>query len=394
MRQTFIIAIVMVVALQGAHAALLTGGGSSFEASLLYYQPVPAQAGDVLDVYITVENDGSAAARNVRLEVIESYPFSTDSQSERVKFAGTIPAQESFLFKTKVRVDKDANAGTNYLPIRVGEEGKAMQETDLAIDIIGQKSALTISDANVVPERLTPGARGEIALEITNIGNTIVRNIDVSLDLSDVSLIPYSDSSSEAIAELSGGQSHTFRFDVLAAPEATPGAYRVPLSIDYLDEEGDELEQAKSIGVVVGSEPELLVYFDTVDLTYEMLSGEVVMRIVNKGLDEVKLVQLQVNEEQGVEVTSESATIYVGNIDEDDYETATLNIKVANGTEYVPITLTYKDSLNQPYTQAFQLPLRLHHRQNGGGMNWPIIILVILVIGGAAIWYLRRKRKR
>src|SRR5687768_7725514 len=72
--------------------------GPDLNASLLYYEPVPAIPGAVLDVFVQIENEG-ATAREASVEFIDNEPFTLETESDRVKRTGSIPAQESFLVK-------------------------------------------------------------------------------------------------------------------------------------------------------------------------------------------------------------------------------------------------------------------------------------------------------
>lgn len=393
MKKLLILLVLALVTMSAAQATLLTRGGSSFDIGLLTYEPVPAQPGDILDVWVTVENEGSSAAENVYVEIVETHPFTTDSEENRVKRAGVIPSQESYLFKTKVRVASDADIGTNYLHVKV-EQGTLMQEADLAITITGETSSLSVERVSITPSIITQGETAALALTVTNTGNTLLRNIQATLDFDDVSVAPVGSSSSKSIDELQGGVGHTFLFNLLADPSAEPGVYKVPLTLTYTNREGTEQEEEESVGIVIGSEPELLVHFDQLDITHTKREGDAIIRVINKGLDEIKLLQLDILEQQGVEVTSETARLYVGNIDEDDYENVQVTLKLDNGTTSVPVTLTYKDSLNRAYTEQLTLPVRTHANGNEEQTNWVGIIVVLVIIGGGVWWYLRRRKRR
>ncbi|RME31873.1 LPXTG cell wall anchor domain-containing protein [Candidatus Woesearchaeota archaeon] len=376
-----------------AHATLLTTGGSSFDISLLNYEPVPAQPGDILDVWITLENEGSAPANDITIEIIDTYPFTTDSEDDRIKFASTIPAQESFLFKTKVRVDSDADVGTNYLHVRV-TQGSVQQEADLAITIVGETSSLNVARAEVQPAVIAPGERATLSIVVENVGNTLLRNVEASLDFDDVDVAPVESGSSKSIDKLPGGSSHEFSFPLLADPDAAPGVYKIPLTLTYTDRAGTNQTEEESIGIVIGSTPELLVYFDKLDLSATDREGTAVIKVVNKGLDEVKLVQLDIIEGNGVHVTSESAQLYVGNIDNDDYENAQVRLKLDEGVTAVPVVLTFKDSLNREYKQRFMLPVRITEKSEEQQTNWPLIIVIVLIVLGGGWWLFRRRGKR
>ena len=99
----------------GAHA--YAGSTQSLNASLLYYEPIPAEPGSVIDVFVQVENTGGSS-QSVSVAFSDTFPFSIDTETDRIKTTPRIPSQESFLVKYRVRVSPDAEPGTNYIKVQ------------------------------------------------------------------------------------------------------------------------------------------------------------------------------------------------------------------------------------------------------------------------------------
>jgi hypothetical protein len=375
-------------------SAQLTTSGSSLDASLLSYQPVPAQPGDLLDVWIQVVNNGGSPSKGGTVTIFPSLPFTIEGAGNDVKAFPTIPPQSSFLIKTTVRVDKSANEGENHLKARVQEEGSAnWVDRDLVITVKGRSSALSIVSATTSPEPIPPGSPATLTLIVRNIGDTRLRNVDVSLDLRGLSLAPTTSSNSKTIDMLAGGQEATFTFDVITYPDATPKASQLPLTITYQDEQGNTKNQSETIGIVIGAKPELLVYFEKVDVRVKTLEGPVIIKFVNKGLSQIKLLQMTVLQNNDVKVTSESPTLYVGNIDPDDYQSSQVTLKLSKESVKVPISVSYRDALNQEYQETITLDLAAHNGTSSGGLGWWTVIIVLLVVGGSVWLFVRRRRR-
>ncbi|MBR9692946.1 hypothetical protein GOV07_03390 [Candidatus Woesearchaeota archaeon] len=397
MKQTLGIIMVMVMTLtlmQAASAALVTSG-PSLEANLLYYQPIPAQPGDTIDVWIQVENVGGSQSRPGSVKMLDSYPFSLENEEDREKVFTAIPAQENFLMKTRVRIDKNANEGTNYLSIRIIERDTTnVLERELPITIQGKGSALSIVSVETVPKVITPGSEAIINIELENVGTTLLRNLEVKLDLSAVSLAPSGGSDSITIATRSGNKKGVVPFGVVAYPDAESGTYRIPITLTYEDEQGNEKVQEETIGIQIGSEPELLVYIEQNGLSKDTMSGTVVVKFVNKGLSEIKLLEMEVIENDDVEVLSESSLIYVGNIDEDDYESADIALKISKSPTTLPIRIAYRDALNTPYEEVIELELDATNGNGKHGSSTWMWIVIVVVIGGAFWWWRKRKNAK
>lgn len=385
--------IALMLAAPFASADLITRG-VALDATLLYYQPVPAQPGDVIDVYIQIENGGGAPSKTGTLTIIPSGPFVPESEGDRVSEFPSIPAQETFLVTAKIRIAKDANEGVNTFLVRVQEAGSNNWiDRDLSITITGTSSALSIISAELTPDKIVPGKEATLAVTVKNVGETKVRNVDVALTLDDLSIAPMGSSDSKTIKELFGGEEYVFVFDLLAYPGATANAYQLPITLSYDDETGNSASQEETVGIIIGSVPELLVYFDKIGLSTEHRTGEVTVRFINKGLSEIKLLELEIVESDALSVMSETPIIYVGNIDEDDYESASFSIKVGKDTDVLPLVVRYKDALNQNYEETYNLALNLHSANGDGGPNYLMWLIIIVVIAGGFWWWRKRSKK-
>ncbi len=388
-----IVPLLLLLMVQGAFAgseAILVSKGSAVTAQLLYYEPVPVQPGDSVDVWIQIENNGGGPTKPGVLTILDSGSVSPDTESDRVNQVPSIPARQSFLLQLKVRVSKDANEGTHDIVTRFQEEGSsASVETKLQINVQEQASALTIKTVSTEPEELRPGQEGKINILVENVGSALLRNVDLTLD--DLEMAPTKNSNSKTIRSLGGGEEHLFTFEVTVYPEAQTTAVRVPVTVTYNDEQGNERSQNESIGLVIGTKPELLVYFDDLQLTTTKNEGDVVLKFVNKGLAEIKLLEAEVEEDPQVQVTSESPIVYVGNIDKDDYESASMRLKVSPGTDTVNVRVAYKDALNRQYEQTLTIPLRLQKGQRSRTPGWPALLIGLLVLTGG-YWYWRRRK--
>jgi hypothetical protein len=61
------------------------------------YDPFPAEPDKYMTIWIKVQNEGPIDARNVTLELLDTYPFSLDPGEERVRSFGTVKPTEPIL---------------------------------------------------------------------------------------------------------------------------------------------------------------------------------------------------------------------------------------------------------------------------------------------------------
>jgi len=388
------IVLALLVLATGVAAELITSG-SSLDPTLLNYQPVPTHPGDQVDVWIQITNNGGSASKAGTVTIIESGPFKPEGDAERMKTFQPIPGQESLLVKFRIRVDKDASIGENALVVRVQEQGSSgWIEKRLNISVEGRASTLSIESAATTPGRIPPGEEATLSFQIKNVGQTKLRNVKVTLDLTGLSLTTVGGSTSKTIAQIGADETTTFSFSLLAYPEATAQATRVPVTLTYQDEQGNEQNQSESVGLVIGSAPELRVYLESTTLTKESPQGEIVVKFVNRGLSEIKLLEMELVSNDAVGTVAESPVVYVGNIDSDDYESADLTVKATEDEFILPLRVKYRDALNKEYTDEINLPVTLQSKNSHSSFPSWMVWLLIIVLAAAAVWYWRFRSKK
>jgi hypothetical protein len=141
--------------------------------------------------------------------------------------------------------------------------------------------------------------------------------------------------------------------------------------------------------VRVGAKPDVAISVEESSLATNQY-GEVTLRITNKGLGEVKFVNLKFGEAEGLTLSSTNER-YIGNIDSDDYKTAQLILKASQDKVELPVTITYLDALNTEYTREEVLTLRVQEASSGGIPTYLIvgIVVIVLVVG----YFLFRRRR-
>ena len=211
---------------------------------------------------------------------------------------------------------------------------------------------------------------------------------------------PVRSATEKKIRSLRPGASYVFSYNILTYPEAESKVYRIPIQLKYRDEANNEYSRTDMIGVIVGKEPDLSIWLESTDIKTSGDTGEVVIRLVNKDVTDIKFLKVTLDEDKDYTIKT-SSEIYIGNIDSDDYETAEFDIYVdpkASKKITLPLTVQYKDSNNNEYTNITNLEIKLLSdeelkAQSNGKSNLflGILIVVVVVIIGFII-YRRRKK--
>jgi hypothetical protein len=400
----YIIALLLFALLQGAYAAIPQG--SAVSASLLRYDPVPAEPGDIIDAYLVVLNSGGSPAEDVVLEFIDNYPFSADNAGDAMKTFPQIPGQESWIAKYKVRINQDATEGTSYIKIRLTmKDSTASKEYLFPVEIKTNDPMIAIKSVEVTPENINPGSTATIRISLENLADSRLKDIAIKLSTqktvgsttSVLPIAPLSDSLEKRLINLGPGQETEVTFSLIIEPGATSDVYRIPLTIDYSDENGNDYQRTDEIGIIVNAEADMQVYLETVDVFKDKRQGDITIKFVNRGLSKLKLVTAKLDESEDFSVLTHSRETYIGNIDSDDYETATFTVVAKKDTLNIPLSITYLDAFNEKYEKKVTLTADLLEEKQNGKKSSPIgfIILAVVVVIVALFIYRRiRKKKR
>ena len=388
MKKTLFLLLFAAMLLQTVWAA--ETNGPSLNASVLYYEPVPATPGSLVDVYVQVENAGTETSR-VEVRFVDNGPFTLDNEADRVKTTPSIPGQETFLIKYKVRVDTDAVPGTNHLKIEYRIGGSMNTYTALLpLDIASRTVSLSIADIKLDPEVLVPGGIGTVTVIVHNDADQKVTSGSMKLDLGSVDIIPVGASNQQRFTEIQAGEDAALSFELAPSPSITPGVYKVPVNLTFKDQQGNSYTMSETIGLRVGATPDVSIVVDENNLEGEDKEGEVFIRVTNKGLGEIKFVNIELAADPSYEFSGSSER-YVGNIDSDDYKTARVALTAKDSAVSIPVKVTFMDALNTRYTEETTLKFNVKKPEGGGGSKALIAIIVLaLIIGG---YFVLRKRK-
>lgn len=402
----FLVAIMLfIVAMSNVLAA------ANLQVTFLNQDPDPVQVNKNVDVRFKIENLGGDDAKNVDFELVPNFPFTLDSDVA-LRELGTLKAytQDSDAVNVKytLRTDKNAADGDNNLQVRYRINGGSWIVQDVIIDVDAntQDSYVSVFDVSTEPEVLAPGKEAKIIIRLENMDDSRVSDLTTKLDLSatDMPIAPLGSATEKRIGSLNAKDSVIQEYDVIVSADAAPAFYKIPLTIEFKDYDGNEYTKQDIISVVVGSEPELSYWVENEDLLNVNRKEELSVKFVNKGISDVKFLFLELSETDSFEIISPKE-VYLGNIDSDDYETADFTILVKDTAIEeieVPVVLSYKDANNNEYTKEDVIVAKLLTAEKSEELNGKsntgtvvvIVVAVILVIGFLVIKSKGKKKRR
>jgi len=381
---------------------------ASLSVTVSKYDPYPATPGQTVKVWLLVQNNGDQDAKNVNVEFVPQAPF-TLYNDDAIKTIPILGAQKDYLVDFNLKVADNAVEGDNNLKIRYGFDLASTQEKNLDIFIQAKDATVSIESVQMNPEEISPGSDGTLTITVKNNAQSTMTDLSMKLQLQaiiggtlvDLPFAPIDSGTERRIYTLESGQSTEFTYDLRAYPDAVSKVYKIPFTLSYYDTLGNQKNTTDFVGVTVNGLPDISIIIDKTDIYKGTTTGTVDFKVINKGVSDVKFLNVILQKSSDFDLLSTSDTTYVGNLVSDDYQTAEYQIDVKSKSDKLtlPVMLQYRDSNNKYYEKNYNVELdlvdssKLNPKSGVGGSSWVIIIIILLIIGG--IWYyFRRKNKK
>lgn len=362
--------------------------------AVLKYEPYPTEPGKYFDLWIKVENTGTKDADNVLFVLMPKYPFSLDNSETASRSIGKLWALQQTILQFKVKVDENAVEGSNTLDMKYQTTDGSWITNSADILVKARSAVLEIESIGSEPYEIEPGKSAVISVKMKNIASTTISDVTATLDFSAANLpfAPINSTAERRVKQLDAGNEVTLKFDMISLANAESSVYKVPMSIEYYDRLGAKYVKSDVIGLIVSSKPRIEVGLDTSDIVKSGSVGEIVIRLVNRGLMDVKFVNLKLLPDEKYELLS-SDTVYIGNLNSDDYDTAKFKIFVENTTDKLvkmPVLVSYMDANNRQHDENLDVSLKLYdlkeitsmglEKQNNQLQTLAVAAVVIVVV--------------
>jgi hypothetical protein len=262
---------------------------------------------------------------------------------------------------------------------------------------------MTIKSTNM--SELSPGETGIISFILRNNGDRKVSDIEIKLRLPNEFEF-YEDVSKIKVSELDSGGEKEINYQIVALPSAKEGIYSANLTIDYISNYGvqyinvgEAQQDVFDLGLAIKSDPSIFITVDESSIYNGNGAGTVDLKVINNGTIDVKFLTINLREAGEYKILNDQ-TVYIGDIESDDFQNAVFNLKL-NG-EYqeivLPVELNYKDSLNRAYSKNVNVKLKIPSKSELKVTNnyYYLIILVsvIILIIVIIVIYLRGIKRR
>ena len=417
-KSAFIFLAIVIMAFFAYSSPVLAADGSELSISFLNQDPDPAEPGNFFKARFKVENIGLDSANNVEIEILPEYPFSIYQDSTVKKISSISPRQkdnEAVFIDYTLKADENAIPGSNEIKMRyrIGN-GEWVKTEPWTINLREYTVLVALDSVIAEPQVVSPGESVKLKLRFTNLANTQAKYLDIKLGL--VSVL--SSSTSFSVTELpfspAGGtneiifpllkarESQTAEFNLVTDANAESKVYKIPVTYSYTDPTNTNYSKINYISLKFGQTPELVTTLDSTTLYQAGTTGEVIVKFVNKGINDVKFLYAKLKPSDDFDLIS-SPDMYVGNIDSDDYESVNYKLYIkpeANGKVILPLSIQYKDDNNKNYQTDVSLELTLFNKEEAIRMGlekrnnlWVYAVVLLVLVAAFLLYRNFRKRK-
>jgi len=359
-----------------------TSSTSSLQVSSLKYEPYPVEPGEIFDLWVKVRNNGNMPTKDATCRLAADNPFSL-YQGEMEQHYGILGPGNEAILKYTLKVSNDAADGDNPINIECTDDAISgvWQRAIANITIQSRYPTLNIVKVETEPSAIEPGHKADLILSMENSADSSMKDIDVKLDFSDVPFAPYNSIGEQKLRRLDPADTQELTFNIVALPTAEGGIYKVPISISYTDNLGTAHSINDMISIEINSMPDFYLTVDSSALTSSSRTGDITLKITNKGLTNIKFMNLKILSSKQLKIIS-ADTVYVGSIDSDDSQTADFKITAKSSNLIIPVEMDYRDANNNLYTTQANVTYILPSAAEAGqsGVNWLVILIIIALV--------------
>jgi hypothetical protein len=380
--------------------------GADLKASVLKYEPIPAEIGEYVTVWVKIENLGYAKADDLFIKIVPDYPFSIDSSENAIVNIGILSPDNAAVKDFRLYTDSAAKQGTGTFEIWYQEDAggtwfKKEFEIRVGSDSFDSKGTIQLAGEPVKePEVFMPGDTGTISFTLQNSATEYSITIDdeqydtnamiQSASLTGVEGIKITTETYYGNGVIGPGESVDLTYNVEVDENTPDGTYYLDFSIvgsshSYNNNWRIPLKVDSSSVRVIPSKPLALVNGE----------GALEFDVANIHPNALSSVSVQLEAEGIVFSPSE---YFIGSMDSDELFTIEINAKAESNDVSFPLNLTiyadYRNGLNEHTEQISVRQLQHNVVEDEGGAGVYVVLLFVIIVGaGAYVLYKRRTEK-
>jgi len=378
--------------------------GSALSVSVLKYEPVPAEIGKYVDIWIKVENIGSGKSEDLSIKMVPEYPLSLDSEANALENIGILSPKSAAVHKYRLFVDEDSKQGVASFDIQYQKEkdGAWVEETfeiTVGSTAFNSKGNVQIEgDPVKEPEVFMPGDTGTITFTLKNSANAYSVTIngedfDTNARVQSASLkgtdgITVATDTYYGNGILGPGELMVLTYNIKVDENLSDGTYYLDFSTigsshSYNNNWRIPLKVDSSSVRIVPSKP----------LKLEDGQGTLEFDVANIHPNKLSSVSVRLEAE---DVDFSPAEYFIGSMNSDELFTMQIYGETSsdNASQEVKIIANYRNGLNEHEELIGVRELQLETAKKSSNIGSLALVFLVAVLAGAGYFiYNRRKQK-
>ncbi|HLC59271.1 MAG TPA: CARDB domain-containing protein [archaeon] len=314
--------------------------------------PSTIEPGTKANILITISNTGNEIATNAKISIQATSNVIPDSPSYSL---GTLNAGGSTQITVPITVSPNAQEGTVAIPVTVSYSisgsGSTTDSQNSVSIVITKRTLLQITEVSYDKPVIQRGDVFKMTLNIQNVGKGQIKDLVASIRNFASAISPATTDTEKFLGVFGSGDNKSVSFDLTVNNNADTIAYSVPVILDFYDEQGIAHSDVKYVGLRISGIPDFVVYVESSEITADS-KGKVVVSVANAGTGTSKFLTAYAKSD----IALLPATVYIGNLDPDDTNSLSFETSYpSSGNHKLNLTLVYKDSYNQEFSNSYDL---------------------------------------
>ena len=380
MLSVFMVGALMLTIIYSAYAAV---AAESLQIILTKQTPYPVEPGQVMDIEISVQNNGYAEAQNIILEIDPKNPFTLLPGQENIKTFSRIAAKDHVTATYKLFVTQDAISDIYELEFKYYQPGSTDVQSTGKVNIQVQgKPKLVLDDIVTDPVEIEPGDTVMLKAMIKNLGTGSASLTEAVLFSNTSYILPVLSGGMYFIGEIIPGQTAEATFTMSIENSAEYKNYPSMLTLLYKDESGNDQTTSFYIGMPIRGNPVIEI------LNAKVENSDFKVDLENIGTANAKALKISLVQNGQVKDSQIASELRPS-------KQKTLRFR---GFEYgnAIINISYLDESNKFFSK--EIPVSIAQSayaedQAGNGGLSPLvpILIVVVVLESYYVWRLRKK---